>query len=470
MKKYLSILMIGTLTLFAACSSDDDEKEIYTVTFETDSGIPVPTTQKVEKGSKATVPVTNPGKTGYVFSFWHLSGSTTAYNFQTPVNGDITLHAKWLDEVTAEYWQVTWNLNGGTWPSDDNHATQVVKGGTLAEPSAPTKTGSTFEGWYKEADLTNKATFPYNVSNITENFTLYAKWTGGGIDPPGDKIFTSVSALNSWLASQPANTVETAYKVGLKDLNLDNGNNWADLGDVIKNHDQKFLELNLENCGGTAIPDGYMKVTGAAITYYGLFAGRNNLLSINLPKGLKTIGKYTFAGCANPLSVILHEGLEAIGEKVFYRCNIPLINLPEGLKTIDKDAFRLAKITSITIPESVTDLGISAFDLCESLHTVVINAKLEIIEEDTFRGTSIKTITFPASLKTLKTSAIYHCKLLEEIIMLSVTPPNLTSDFTWAIESGGVSALKKIKVPSGSVDAYKNADNWKNNADMIVLF
>jgi len=162
-----------------SCSKDDD-KTVYTVMFETDGGTPVPSVQKVEEGSTATAPSTDPVKTGYAFVFWHVSGATTAYNFQTPVKSNITLHAKWQEEATAEYWQVTWDLNGGTWPSGDNHATKVLKGGTLVEPAEPIKSGSTFEGWYKESALTNKVAFPYDVSSITNNITLYAKWVTGG--------------------------------------------------------------------------------------------------------------------------------------------------------------------------------------------------------------------------------------------------------------------------------------------------
>ena len=73
---------------------------------------------------------------------------------------------------------MTWQLNGGAWPAGDNHATQVVKGGALAEPAEPVKAGSEFEGWYKEAALTSKVSFPYDVSAVTANITLYAKWEG----------------------------------------------------------------------------------------------------------------------------------------------------------------------------------------------------------------------------------------------------------------------------------------------------
>jgi len=173
--------MLFSLLVFTymGCSSDDDDKTVYTVTFDTDGGSPVPSVQRVEEGSLATAPSTNPIKAGYTFVYWHLTGASTAYNFQNPVKDDITLRAKWQEQKTAEYWQVTWSLNGGSWPSGDNHVTQVVKGGTLAEPAAPVKSGSTFDGWYKEAGLTNKVTFPYDVSTLTANFTLYAKW----VDP-----------------------------------------------------------------------------------------------------------------------------------------------------------------------------------------------------------------------------------------------------------------------------------------------
>jgi uncharacterized repeat protein (TIGR02543 family) len=133
--------------------------------------------------------------------FWHLSGATTAYNFETPINSNITLIAKWQDAATVEYWQVTWNLNGGAFPTPSNHTTQVVKGGTLAEPNEPTRASYTFDGWYREAALTNKVTFPYNVSSVTANITLYAKWTSSGGGNPGGNICQIEWALNGgWFA------------------------------------------------------------------------------------------------------------------------------------------------------------------------------------------------------------------------------------------------------------------------------
>jgi uncharacterized repeat protein (TIGR02543 family) len=177
----VAIVLIGISLCTVSCSEDDPGGEtFYTVGFDAGGGTPVPEAQKVKAGDKAAAPAANPAKDGYVFLFWSLSGTSSAYNFQTPVNSDITLIAEWREEAVVEYWQVSWNLNGGAWPSDDNHATRVVKGGTLAEPAAPTKEGITFDGWYKEADLTHQVSFPYNVSAVTADLTLYAKWTDYG--------------------------------------------------------------------------------------------------------------------------------------------------------------------------------------------------------------------------------------------------------------------------------------------------
>ena len=170
---------------------------VYTVRFDAAGGSPVPAVQTVKAGDKVIAPATNPAKAGYVFLFWHPDEAATAYDFSTPVNGDLTLRAKWEEEAKAEYWKVAWNLNGGSWPPDDNHATQVVKGGTLAEPSAPVKAGNTFDGWYKEAALTNKVTFPYNVSEAASNLAFYAKWITENGTGPSAGVY-NVSNASEW--------------------------------------------------------------------------------------------------------------------------------------------------------------------------------------------------------------------------------------------------------------------------------
>ena len=138
----------------------------YTVTFNSYGGTPVPPAQEVEYGLTATKP-DDPTLKGYTFAFWYLGDdeqNATAYDFDTPVTGDITLTAKW----NINKYTVTFNSYGGT-PVPP--AQEVEYGLTATEPAtAPTKTGYTFDGWYLGDEK-------YDFSDAVEqNITLYANW------------------------------------------------------------------------------------------------------------------------------------------------------------------------------------------------------------------------------------------------------------------------------------------------------
>ncbi|WP_291529308.1 InlB B-repeat-containing protein [Bacteroides sp. UBA939] len=103
MKKIWLIALASILLGMVSCGEDDPAEEtFYTVSFDAGGGTPAPKVQRVKEGDKATAPATNPAKDGYVFLYWHTSGATTAYNFQTPVTGDFTLYAKWTAEGGEE--------------------------------------------------------------------------------------------------------------------------------------------------------------------------------------------------------------------------------------------------------------------------------------------------------------------------------------------------------------------------------
>lgn len=478
MKKIWFIALASILLGMVSCSEDDPvEETFYTVSFDADGGTPTPEVQRVKEGEKVTAPSANPDKEGYVFLFWHLSGASTAYNFATPVTGNMTLTARYEEESAVEYWQVTWNLNGGAWTADDNHAAQVVRGGTLAEPAAPTKAGNTFEGWYKESALTNKVTFPYDVSTVAGDFTLYAKWTAEGeSEEPG--TFTSIATLETWLAEQAENTSETAYKVKLKGVNLDEGTNWNDLGVAVKDS-SKFVDLDLSGCTGIAIPDGRTESEfvgdGFIVTRYGVFAGCSNLTEIILPSGIKTIGENAFYECENLTSislpaeleeirrsafsncsalasVSLPDGLNSIGKSAFYDCDaLKSVSLPASLKIIDEhafwecsviesispfpagldsigvqafaDAFSKSGNISITIPGTVKNVAVGAFQLSD-IDVLVLEEGVESIGEHAFEACrSLESVTLPSSLKTIGPNAFNYDSYEGEHLLKTITIP-----------------------------------------------
>lgn len=86
-------------------------------------------------------------------------------------NGEKKSWASCEKTFTPNY-TVTFDENGhGTAPD----AQCLAKNGKATTPAAPTATGYTFGGWYKEAGCTNAWDFANDV--VTADITLYAKWT-----------------------------------------------------------------------------------------------------------------------------------------------------------------------------------------------------------------------------------------------------------------------------------------------------
>lgn len=171
----LSSPVTGSLTLYAGWEENDTPSPgptTYQVTFDSKGGTAVEA-QTVEKDSTAIEP-TEPTREGYTFGGWYSDNECTmSYNFSTPVTENLTLYAKWTSTTTSpDSYTITFESNGGTAVETQT----IEKNGTATKPSDPTWEGFSFEGWY----LDNALTMPYEFSTpVTENMTLYAKWTAG---------------------------------------------------------------------------------------------------------------------------------------------------------------------------------------------------------------------------------------------------------------------------------------------------
>ena len=130
----------------------------------------------------------NDGKTdyGYEFAVDTNDGYQLASDLKVIYNGvDVTSTAKvkkyaWGGYVTVDLgkaigtpvvYTITFNSNDGTSVAPQN----VNAGEKLTEPTpAPTREGFTFDGWYEDSTFSTKFNFD---TPITDNMTLYAKWT-----------------------------------------------------------------------------------------------------------------------------------------------------------------------------------------------------------------------------------------------------------------------------------------------------
>ena len=139
----------------------------YTVTFDSNGGSAV-TAQSIEAGQKATKP-TDPTKDGYDFKGWTLSGS--AYDFNTAVNGDITLVATWEQkQVVPTTYTISFAANGGTGTMAD--VTGISGEYTLPENGFTAPDGKQFKAW--SVDGNEKAVG--DKITVTADTTVTAVW------------------------------------------------------------------------------------------------------------------------------------------------------------------------------------------------------------------------------------------------------------------------------------------------------
>ena len=130
----------------------------YTVTFDSKGGSAV-AAQTVEHGKTVAAPEA-PTKDGAEFAGWTLGGA--AYDFATPVTGNITLTAQWK----ALEFTITFMFNGELYST-----AKVEYGKRVAFPELPASEGKIVLAWYNDAGLTSL--FIANTA-VTSDLTLYA--------------------------------------------------------------------------------------------------------------------------------------------------------------------------------------------------------------------------------------------------------------------------------------------------------
>jgi len=92
----------------------------------------------------------------------------------------------------------------------------TVNRNTVAtEPTAPTKDGYKFDGWYTDKELTSKYDF---TAKVTKNITLYAKWVEvkEGDESTEDKWFVDVEE-NDWFYASVKYVVDNNLMNGVSD-------------------------------------------------------------------------------------------------------------------------------------------------------------------------------------------------------------------------------------------------------------
>ena len=266
---------------------------------------------------------------------------------------------------------------------------------------------------------------PANPYFMSENGVLYTK--------NQSKLF---HFPHSWQGSEYHLAPQTEiigsyafeYDKNLKDL-VSQG--W----DVIKNLPLKKLVFN------TALREiQYAAFMCSSITHYIDFENseiaeipmscfaRSAIQSVSLPQTIVKIGQFAF---------IETPDLKSLG------------SMPSALQTIDREAFR------------------DAWKL-EKLDFFECNKLLDIPVWMCLRDSSLTFLALPRNVQTIATEAFRECVSLQEIVCPALTPIPIDS----SVFKGVDKKTCVLKVPSRSLNLYKNADVWKDffNIDANSLF
>ena len=244
--------------------------------------------------------------------------------------------------------------------------------------------------------------------------------------------------------------------------------------DYIKFADEAVFNVLMAN-GVSSDGVGITKDDAAMVTSFKTwFKGNTSVQSfdeIELFTGLISIDQDAFYGCTSLYFENLKTPtIESIGRNAFYGVKVKEYSDMSSLKSLpnadttpstfgDK-----AYLERIVLP-SVASIPAYTLYTYVKLQEIIVPEGVQSIGGSAFRGCSaLEGITLPSTITDIGSRILAYNDAMKYCIILAVTPP--TSSTAESFAQNG-SSKYPIYVPDGSVDLYKNANNWTSLASRI---
>ncbi len=415
----------------------------YVVSFNSGHGSEVPDAV-VDAGEAMSEP-TAPTFDGYDFGGWYTDSSYgTEWDFDDPVTGGMTLHAKWTRDGelyhSGETDNFTWEAIGGeltvtgytgtlgdTIEIPDSIDTGIAELGTMDV----TRIGDEAFCYYY---MVTSFTLPSNLISIGESafagcFGMESVTIPAGVEDIGDFAFEGCSNLES--VDMPASVEDigdSAFQSCSKLESISIPASVENIGESAFQHCSLLRSVtiaemsNLESIGASAFSD-------------------SGLTSFDMPDSVTGVGAYAFSACYDLQSVTLSEGFSEISSGMFSSClSLKSITIPAAVESIDSSAFSSSGLETITIPDTVTQIGENVFEgcfslqsavlpdntsftaipsslfyYCVNLHTVNFPAHATAILDNAFSSTGFTDIVIPDTVESIGGGVFSECSSLESI-------------------------------------------------------
>ena len=152
-----------------------------------------------------------------------------------------------------------------------------------------------------------------------------------------------------------------------------------------------------DNLKGVVIPDTVRTIDDLA------FNGCSNLESVTLGNNVETIGKMAFINCDSLKHINFPDSVTKIGELAFDGNDLLEINISKGLTELEEGVFSCGySLEDVVIPNNIKVIGDGAFQYGYNLKKVYIEEGVESIGSLAFSESSnLEELHIPASVTNL---------------------------------------------------------------------
>ena len=223
-----------------------------------------------------------------------------------------------------------------------------------------------------------------------------------------------------------------------------------------------------ENLGGKItilVPDGELPVPADDEIYYLTYTGDPIILYNSSDFGANLVSN-TYQ---NGYGILKFDGpISRTGNSSFYnRIGLKKVVLPYSVTEISYSSFANTGLQVVIMQNTVVSIGVTAFSGCFAMTTPFkISTGCELLSDSSFMDcTALTTITIPGRCGVFK-----GCIHLFNIYCNAVVPPAMELNTGTGTYDQFENCRQDfvIRVPAGSVQAYKTATGWSDYSSRIV--